>query len=118
LDELYASIHSLEHGATIVWYDPSAPAERIAEVIDFYDRRLQDAEVGQDRVIVAPYDFPGDPAGLLPEGRQVALVAWHRLRLCDRVDLAVAYDFTSQYSAPTSSDREYRGEAPEAGASL
>jgi hypothetical protein len=118
LPDLYRAIHSLEHGATIVWYDPSAPAQRIAGMIDFYDRRLQDAEVGQDRVIVAPYDFLGDPAGLLPDGRQIALVAWHRLRLCDRVDLAVAYDFTSQYSYPTSSSRDYRGEAPEPGAAI
>jgi hypothetical protein len=118
LPDLYRAIHSLEHGATIVWYDPAAPAAQIARLIDFYDRRLQDAEVGQDRVILAPYDFPDDPAGLLPEGRQVALVAWHRLRLCDRVDLAVAYDFTSQYSFPTSSSRDYQGEAPEPGAGL
>lgn len=118
LPDLYRAIHSLEHGGTIVWYDPSAPAERIARVIEFYDRRLQDAEVGQDRVIVAPYDFTGDPAGLLPEGGQIALVAWHRLRLCDRVDLAVAYDFTSQFSFPTSSSRDYQGEAPEPGAAI
>jgi hypothetical protein len=116
--DLYRAIHSLEHGASIVWYDPSAPAERISRLQTFYDRRLQDASVGQDRVIVAPYDFPGDPAGLLPGGTQMALVAWHRLRTCERVDLAVAYDFTSQYSFPTSSDRRYRGEAPEPGASL
>jgi hypothetical protein len=118
LPDLYRAIHSLEHGATIVWYDPSAPAARVAEVIDFYGRRLQDAEVGQDRLIVAPYDFAGDPAGLLPDARQMALVAWHRLRLCDRVDLAVAYDFTSQYSFPTSSSRDYLGEAPEPGAAI
>ena len=118
LPDLYRAIHSLEHGATIVWYDPAAPAERVGELTAFYDRRLQDATVGQDRVIVAPYNFPGDPAGLLPEGREMALTAWHRLQLCDQVDLAVAYDFTSQYSFPTSSDRRYAGEAPEAGASL
>jgi hypothetical protein len=118
LPDLYRAIHSLEHGASIVWYDPAAPAERVASIIEFYDRRLQDAEVGQDRVIVAPYDFPGDPAGLLPEGRQMALTSWHRLRLCDQVDLAVAYDFTSQYSFPTSSERDYLGEAPEPGAGL
>ncbi|HET9672354.1 MAG TPA: DUF3105 domain-containing protein [Actinomycetota bacterium] len=118
LEEFYRSIHSLEHGASIVWYDPTAPAERIAGVLDFYDRRLQDASVGQDRVIVAPYDFAGQGDGLLPEGQDLALVAWHRLRSCAELDLAVAYDFTSQYSFPTSSDRDYAGEAPEPGAAL
>jgi hypothetical protein len=118
LSELYRSIHSLEHGATVVWYDPTAPANEVARLIDFYDRRLQDAEVGQDRVIVAPYDFPGDSGGILPDGTQMALVAWHRLRTCASVDLAVAYDFTSGYSFPTAGGRAYTGEAPEAGAAI
>jgi Protein of unknown function (DUF3105) len=109
LAELYRSIHSLEHGASVIWYDPAAPAERVARVLDFYDRRLQDAQVGQDRVIVAPYDFPGDAGGVLPGGTQMALVAWHRLRTCASVDLAVAFDFTSQYSFPTTDGRDYLG---------
>jgi hypothetical protein len=117
IDDLYRSIHSLEHGATVVWYDPAAPANKVAELIEFYDRRLQDAEVGQDRVIVAPYDFPG-AAGILPDGTQMALVAWHRLRTCASVDLAVAFDFTSQYSFPTTAGRDYQGEAPEPGGAI
>ena len=112
------AVHSLEHGATIVWYDPSAPADRIDRLLAFYDRRLQDAQVGQDRVIVAPFDFPDDPDGLLPDGTQMALVAWHRLRTCAAVDLAVAFDFTSQYSFPTTAGRDYAGDAPEPGASI
>ena len=118
LEELYRAIHSLEHGASIVWYDPEAPLSEIDRLTGFYDRRLQDAEVGQDRVIVATYDFPSDPAGILPGGTQMAVVAWHRLRLCADVDLAVAFDFTSQYSSPTALDREYVGVAPEAGSSI
>ncbi len=34
------------------------------------------------------------------------------------VDLAVAFDFTSQYSSPTAENREYVGVAPEPGGSL
>lgn len=115
IDDLFRSIHSLEHGATLIWYDPTAPAGRIAQLTEFYDRRLQDAQVGQDRVIVAPYDFPGDAAGILPEGTQMAMVAWHRVQTCASVELAVAFDFTSQYSSPTAADREYAGDAPEPG---
>ena len=118
LPELYRAIHSLEHGATIIWYDPTTPSDRVATLTAFYDRRLQDADVGQDRVIVGPYDFLGDPAGVLPSGTQMALVAWHRLQTCARVDLAVAFDFTSQYSFPTSQGRPYEGEAPEAGVAI
>jgi len=116
--QLYQAIHSLEHGATIIWYDPAAPAGPIERLTGFYDRRLQDGQVGQDRVIIAPYDFPGDPAGILPDGTRMAVVAWHRLRTCADVDLAVAFDFTSQYSSPTALDRGYVGVAPEAGASI
>jgi Protein of unknown function (DUF3105) len=118
LEEVIRAIHSLEHGATIVWYDPTAPVGRVARLREFYDRRLQDAQVGQDRVIVAPYDIPGDAAGILPDGTEMALVSWHRLRSCVSIDLAVAFDFTSQYSFPTAEDREYAGVAPEPGASL
>ncbi len=118
ISDLYRSIHSLEHGATVIWYDPAAPAEKVAELIEFYDRRLQDAEVGQDRVIVAPYDFPGDAAGILPDGTEMALVAWHRLQTCASVDLAVAFDFTAQYSFPTTASRDYQGEAPEPGGAI
>lgn len=118
ISDLYRSIHSLEHGATVIWYDPAATPDKVARLVEFYDRRLQDAEVGQDRVIVAPYDFPGDAAGILPDGTQMALVAWHRLRTCASVDLAVAFDFTSQYSFPTTAGRDYQGEAPEPGGAI
>ena len=118
LSDLYRSIHSLEHGASLIWYDPGAPADEVAQLIEFYDRRLQDAEVGQDRVIVAPYDFQGDAAGILPDGTELALVAWHRLRTCASVELAVAFDFTSQYSFPTTAGRDYQGEAPEPGGAI
>ena len=44
--------------------------------------------------------------------------AWHRLQTCTQVSLPVAFDFTSQFSAPPDEGRDYAGEAPEAGASL
>ena len=115
LEEVYRAIHSLEHGASIVWYDPTAPVGTVARLREFYDRRLQDAQVGQDRAIVAPYDIPGDAAGILPEGTEMALVSWHRLRSCASIDLAVAFDFTSQYSFPTAEDRSTRASRPNPG---
>ena len=105
------AIHSLEHGGTVVWYSPDAPQEQIDAITAYYN---QDAPVGQDRVIVAPYDYEG-PGGQLPDGVQMALVAWHRMQTCATPSLEAAFDFTSQYSAPAFGDREYAGEAPEAG---
>lgn len=107
-------LHSLEHGGTVVWYDPDAPPDVVQPILDFYD---QSDPVGQDRVIVAPYDYDG-AGGQLPEGVQMALVGWRRLRACATPSLAVAFDFTSQYSYPTTQDREYAGEAPERGAAM
>lgn len=107
-------IHSLEHGGSVIWLSPGASGEQVDEIKAFYD---QDGPVGQDRVIVAPYDY-GSAGGVLPDGTQMALVGWHRLQTCATPDLAVAFDFTSQYSFPTTQDREYGGEAPEAGAPM
>ena len=110
--DLGTLLHSLEHGGAVVWYSPDAPREQVDAITEFYD---QNDPVGQDRVIVAPYDYDGG-AGQLPDGVQMALVAWRRLQLCAQPNLAVAFDFTSQYSFPTTQDREYAGEAPERGA--
>jgi hypothetical protein len=104
-------IHSLEHGAAVVWYSPDATGQELARIRSFYE----EADVG-GRVIVAPYDYPDQgAAGTLPAGSQMALVAWHRVQTCSRVNLAATFGFTSSYAAPPFGDQRYRGEAPEAG---
>jgi hypothetical protein len=115
--DLARVIHSLEHGATVIWYSPSASGAQLDQLKSFYDQQIDEAAVGQDRVIVAPYDYPGE-GGQLPDGVMMAPTAWHRLQNCTQVNLAVAYDFTSQFSAPPVDGRDYAGEAPEAGAAL
>jgi hypothetical protein len=105
-------IHSLEHGAAIVWYAPDASGQELDDLRAFYE----DSDVG-NRVIVAPYDYPDQgEAGQLPAGTEMALVAWHVVAPCRDVSLAAAFEFTSQYAAPPYGDRPYVGEAPEAGA--
>ncbi|HEY7667396.1 MAG TPA: DUF3105 domain-containing protein [Actinomycetota bacterium] len=117
--DLYRAIHSLEHGATIVWYRPGTSQAALDRLTAFFGQSLDDASVGQDRVIVAPYDYPDQgAAGQLPSGVNMALVAWHRLQSCGAVSLPVAFDLSSRLSAPSWGDRTYEGEAPEAGATL
>jgi hypothetical protein len=107
-------IHSLEHGAAIVWYDPNASGAALTEIQDFY----RDADVGS-RVIVAPYDYPDEgAAGSLPAGTGMALVSWHRLQTCTDVNLAAAFGFTARYASPSYSGEDYLGDAPEPGAAL
>jgi len=105
------AIHSLEHGAAIVWYAPDASGTELERLKSFYEA----IDVG-GRVIVAPYDYPDQgTAGTLPAGTQMALVAWHKVQTCANVNLAAAFGFTSSYAAPPFGRRPYKGEAPEAG---
>jgi hypothetical protein len=104
-------IHSLEHGAAIVWYSPDVTGPELERIRSFYE----EADVGS-RVIVAPYAYPDQgAAGVLPAGKQMALVAWHKVQTCARANLAAAFGFTSTYAAPPFGERPYGGEAPEAG---
>jgi hypothetical protein len=103
-------LHSLEHGAAVVWYAPDASGREIERIRAYYEDSFG------DRVVVAPYDYPDEGAGgRLPAGTQMALVAWHQVQTCERASLAAAFDFTSQYAAPPYDDRTYLGNAPEAG---
>ena len=105
-------IHSLEHGAAVVWYAPDTTEAALEELKAFYAAD----DVGS-RVIVAPYDYPDQgAAGSLPAGIAMSLVSWHTVQACAQVNLTAAFDFTSSYAAPPFGERPYLGSAPEAGA--
>ncbi len=107
-------LHSLEHGAAVVWYAPDASGAELDKIREFYG----DDEVG-GRVIVAPYDYPEEGvAGVLPGGARMALVAWHFVQTCEQLNLAAAFGFTADYAAPPFRQRQYRGNAPEAGSAF
>ena len=113
--DVYRTIHSMEHGAAIIWYDPAASTEQIDELTQlqtFFEKPGED-----DHVIVAPYSYPdqGD-AGKLPAGKLMVMVAWHHMQTCNDISLPVAYQFVHSYAATPKG--AYRGDAPEAGASI
>lgn len=102
-------IHSLEHGAAVVWYSPDVSGDELAKIQDFY----RDSSNGL-KVIVAPYDYPDQGAeGTLPGGSRMALVAWHHVETCSRVSLAAAFEFTARYGIPPFGSQRYLGDAPE-----
>lgn len=104
-------IHSLEHGAVVVWYAPDATGDELDRLLRFFNESTAGA-----RVIVAPYDYPDQgAAGSLPPGTQMALVSWHHVQACQQVSLAAAFDFAAKYGAPPFGRRTYLGDAPEAG---
>lgn len=110
--ELDKALHSLEHGAAIVWYDPSASSPELDKITTFFS----DPQVSAS-VIVAPYDYPDQGApGALPGGVEMALVSWHHVETCAQPNLAAAFDFTAHYGAPPFQGQDYLGNAPEAGA--
>jgi hypothetical protein len=114
--DVYTSIHSLEHGAVAIWYAPNADATEVGKVSDFYN-----SSANNDHVIVAPYSYPDQgTAGQLPAGKQVVIVAWHRLQACTLVSLQAIQEFVRFYRVPTGGPRPdgYRGEAPEAGSAI
>jgi hypothetical protein len=104
------AIHSLEHGAVIVWYDPAAATQpEFAELERFF--RTSDEGT---HVIVAPYDYPAEgQAGRLPDGSAMALVAWHHVRHCRELSLPVAFSFVEAYRFNLYRWGSYRGDAPE-----
>jgi hypothetical protein len=109
--DIYQTIHSLEHGAVIIWYDPSAgTAQELADLQTFFQKSGEGA-----KVIVAPYSYPdqGGDAAALPTGKQMVLVAWHRMQTCASVSLPVAFAFVTNYDS--AGKGPYRGEAPEPG---
>ena len=107
-------IHSLEHGAAVVWYAKGTSGAALKELTSFFD----DPSV-QDHVIVAPYDYPEQgAAGELPQGKLMTLVSWHHIEYCSQPNLAVAFDFVAHYRYPTPKGESYDGDAPEAGAAI
>jgi hypothetical protein len=107
-------IHSLEHGAVVVWYAPDADQAEVARIKQFYGR----SDVG-GHVIIAPYDYPNEgEAGQLPDDMTMAVVAWHHERLCEQVSLEAAFAFSADYATPTFQGRPYLGEAPEPGVGI
>lgn len=65
---IYAAIHSLEHGAVVIWHDGLKKDERID---------LENAYRNEAKVIVAPYTQ-------MPKGKKVALTAWNRISYCSK----------------------------------
>jgi hypothetical protein len=113
------TIHSMEHAAVVVWVDRAAPAADrqpgpYTELAQFF----ADPQ-NNDHVIVAPYAYPDQgSAGQLPEGITMALTAWHRQQLCQRISLAVAQAFVRDFRFDPGEPDRYRGDAPELGVSI
>jgi len=112
--DVYRTIHSLEHGAVIIWYAPGTTGKALDDLRAFYGQPQSKADIGQAKIIIAPYDYPDQgTTGQLASGVQMAVVAWHRLEMCSSVNLAVAFDFSSRFEVPGFAGQTYAGVARE-----
>jgi hypothetical protein len=115
--DIYKVIHSLEHGAAVIWYAPESAADPGLAAIKSFYRQTSNS----DHVIVAPYSYPiQGAAGKLPAGKKMVLVAWHHLQTCPKLNLDAAKSFVSGYRHPLGivNPAGYKGDAPEAGAAI
>lgn len=90
-------VHNLEHGYVVVWYSPELDEDQRSEILQWGERTVSEEPL----VIVAEYPEP------LPDGGQVAHVAWGYRQLCDEFSAEVADAFVERYT---------NFEAPELGA--
>jgi hypothetical protein len=117
--DLYLTLHSLEHGAVIIWHSPDATGTQLDDLIEFYGQPAADPDIGQAKIIIAPYDYPDQgAAGQLPAGVQMAVAAWHRLQTCTAVSLPVAFGFSATFEVPGYGGQAYEGVAREPAAPI
>jgi hypothetical protein len=114
----WSAIHSLEHGAVIIWLAPGASGSEVTQVESFYR-----SSANNDHVVVAIYDYPSQgSAGHLPDGDQMAMVFWHHIEYCQKPSFAVARSFATHFRIPNTGvvplGYPTKSGAPEPGASL
>jgi hypothetical protein len=94
-------VHNLEHGYTVLWYDPSVQGAELDAIRDLARRMRGDSTY--QKFIAAAWD----PAyGKLPSGKTVALSHWsarngHR-QLCGQLSGAVVKQFVDAYPSTDS----------------
>jgi hypothetical protein len=107
-------VHNMEHGYTILWYDPQLSGDELDEIEDLALRLRDDAKYQQ--FIATPWD---PTYGAFPADKFVALTHWsapdpksgdgfgHRL-FCERLSGPAVQDFMDKYPATDAPERNIR----------
>lgn len=107
-------VHNMEHGYTILWYDPQLTGGDLDEIEDMAKRLRDDAKYQQ--FIATPWD---PTYGAFPADKFVALTHWsapdentgtgfgHRL-FCERLSGQAVQDFMDKYPATDAPERNIR----------
>ncbi len=78
---IYKAVHSLEHGAVIIWYEGLQAAEK---------RKLESTYRNEEKVLVVPYP-------LLKGKTEVAMTAWGRIVECQKLSTDVIDAFIDRF---------------------
>jgi hypothetical protein len=106
-------VHNLEHGYTILWYDPAVSGKTQDEIEDLAARLRHEAAYQQ--FIATPWDAT---YGAFPTGKSIALSHWsgpdkknksygHRL-FCRELSGAAVQEFMDRYPATDAPERNLR----------
>ena len=107
-------VHNMEHGYTILWYDPQLTGGDLDEIEDMALRLRDDATYQQ--FIATPWD---PTYGAFPADKFIALTHWsapdektgvgfgHRL-FCERLSGQAVQDFMDKYPATDAPERNIR----------
>lgn len=82
-------VHNLEHGQIVIWYNPDADEELLGQVETLFRQEPNATVAAPYTDIEAPYE--------------IALTAWGKLQMCEKVSQEVVNDFR----------REFQGKSPE-----
>ena len=66
-------VHNLEHGYTIVWYDPNMPKDQLKD-LEYISKTFGGNDFVKDKFIAAPWT--GADGQALPEGKVLTMVRW------------------------------------------
>ncbi|MDV3222178.1 DUF3105 domain-containing protein [Intrasporangium sp.] len=109
-----ALVHNLEHGYTILWYDPSLQDSQAAQFAALSER-INAMPEAQNKFLITPWD---SSRGAFPEGKKYALTHWAadvnlqtgeigeqtgKRQYCGGLNVGVVEDFVTQFpwsSAP------------------
>ena len=70
--EVEALVHNLEHGYTVLWYDPSVEESQASQFAALAER-VNAMPESQNKFIITPWDTT---RGAFPEGKKYALTHW------------------------------------------
>jgi hypothetical protein len=104
-------VHNLEHGYTVAWYRPDAPADQVSALQDIAKTFGSDDYDPADKFIVAPWTDAG-----FPEGKNLVLTHWYAdpagptdatkqkgvRQTCGAVSGAAIQDFMTKFPATSS----------------